>query len=350
MAANVTFKGYAIEDTSKSYDFKLIEYQPKPLGDFDVDIKIAFCGVCGTDIHTITGGWGTPLLPVVPGHEIAGHVVSVGPQVKTIKVGDRVGVGAAVCSCNKCNMCKTDNEQYCSDVVYTYNCKYPECGTIAKGGYANGIRVNERFVFPIPDGLKLEEAAPMFCGGLTVYSPLVRNGAGPGKKVGVVGIGGLGHFALQFAKALECDEVIAFSHSRRKEDDAKKLGATKFVATGETGFEIPYKRTLDIIIVTTDVVSGIALDELMSTLVPGGRLIMVAIPDDKLPAMSKGTLFSSGLYGGSVLGSKKEAVEMLQLACDKGIKPWIDVIPMSEAAKAVQGVKNGLPRYRYVLK
>ncbi|KAH9477382.1 NADP-dependent alcohol dehydrogenase 6 [Psilocybe cubensis] len=317
MAANVTFKGYAIEDTSKSYDFKLIEYQPKPLGDFDVDIKIAFCGVCGTDIHTITGGWGTPLLPVVPGHEIAGHVVSVGPQVKTIKVGDRVGVG-------------------CSDVVYTYNCKYPECGTIAKGGYANGIRVNERFVFPIPDGLKLEEAAPMFCGGLTVYSPLVRNGAG--------------HFALQFAKALECDEVIAFSHSRRKEDDAKKLGATKFVATGETGFEIPYKRTLDIIIVTTDVVSGIALDELMSTLVPGGRLIMVAIPDDKLPAMSKGTLFSSGLYGGSVLGSKKEAVEMLQLACDKGIKPWIDVIPMSEAAKAVQGVKNGLPRYRYVLK
>ncbi|KAF9486199.1 NADPH-dependent alcohol dehydrogenase [Pholiota conissans] len=336
MAAELEWKGYAVHDTNNWEKFDVINIKPRPQGDYDVDIKIEYCGVCGSDVHTITGGWGKPNLPVIPGHEIAGVAVRVGPKVTSIKVGDCVGVGAAVCSCMKCKLCTEDNEQYCPKIVFTYNSKYEECGTISTGGYASAIRAHEGFVFPIPDGLKLEEAASMFCGGLTVFSPLVRNGAG--------------HYALQFAKALGSDEVVAFSHSSRKKEDAAKLGATKFVVTGEAGFEEPLHASLDLIICTADVASGISLKELLSTVKPGGHFVMVALPDDEVPALAD-DLVSKGVYfGGSLLGSKKEVRQMLQLAAEKGVKPWIEVFPMKECGKVVRAVKDGNVRYRNVLK
>ncbi|KAF4616361.1 hypothetical protein D9613_008842 [Agrocybe pediades] len=343
------FKGYAVEDTENWEKFKLIDFQPKPMGEHDVDIKIEFCGVCGSDVHTITGGWGKVNLPVIVGHEIVGRVARVGGAVTEFKVGDRVAVGAQVCSCGECNLCKTNNEQYCRELVFTYNDNFRGCGTATQGGYSTAIRTPDRFVFPIPDGIKLEDAAPLMCGGLTVYSPLVRNGAGPGKKVGVVGIGGLGHMAIQFAKALGCDEIVAFSHSNSKEKDAMTLGATKFVATREEGFQKPLLSSLDFIICTADVASGVAFKELLETLVPMGKFVMVAQPDDKLPSLER-IAFGYAFFGGSLLGSKKEALEMLQLATDKGVKPWIEVMPMSDVSKAVRGLKDGKPRYRYVLK
>ncbi|KAF5318618.1 hypothetical protein D9619_010972 [Psilocybe cf. subviscida] len=308
-----------------------------------------FCGVCGSDVHTITGGWGKPNLPVVVGHEIAGIAVFVGPKVTSIKVGDRVGVGAQVCSCTQCDMCQADNEQYCPKIVFTYNSKYPECGTISTGGYASAVRAHERFVFPIPEGLNMEDAAPMFCGGLTVYSPLVRNGAGPGKRVGVIGIGGLGHFAIQFAGALGCEEVIAFSHSERKKDDAFKLGATKFVITHE-GFEKDLLQQLDLIICTADVASGIPLSPMFKTIRPGGHFINVAMPDEDFPSVGKELVMRGVSFGGSLLGSKKEVADMLELAREKGVKPWIEVLPMKECGKAVRAVKDNRVRYRFVLK
>ncbi|KNZ78567.1 NADP-dependent alcohol dehydrogenase 6 [Termitomyces sp. J132] len=316
-------------------------------------------------VHTITGGWGHPILPLISGHEIVGHVVRVGPQVKSFKVGDRAGVGAQICSCLECDRCNADNEQYCPKQVDTYNAKYPNVsvfkvkrrgihvrqGDIAHGGYSTAVRAHERFVFPLPAGLPLEQIAPMLCAGITVYSPLVRNNTGPGKRVGIVGIGGLGHFAIQFARALEAEQVVAFSHSTNKEKDARALGATDFVITGNKDFTKGWQGKLDLIICTADVSRGIPLTELMTTLKVHGRLIMVAVPDDKLPALHTFDIMGNGaLLGGSHIGSKKEVIDMLELAVKKGVKSWIEVLDMKDAARAVNAVKNNTVKYRHVLR
>ncbi|KAF8812943.1 GroES-like protein [Phlegmacium glaucopus] len=347
-ASDLTWKGYAVHDTEKWNELKVIDFKPKRFEDHDIDIKIEYCGVCGSDVHTVTGGWGEPLLPLIPGHEIVGHVVKVGPKVIGFKVGDRAGVGAQVCSCFECKPCNTNNENYCLKMVHTYNNKYPN-GDIAQGGYSTAIRAHERFVIPIPDDLALEQAAPMLCAGLTVYSPLVRNGAGPGKFVGVVGIGGLGHFAIQFAKALGA-KVVVFSHTADKEEDARELGASEFVVTRQ-GFEEAWKGKLDIIICTADVSKGIPLAGLISMLGVNCHCIIVAIPDEKLPALHAQELSQNGAFlGGSHIGSKKESIEMLNLAVQKGVKAYIQILPMKDAGQALRNVKDNAVRYRHVLK
>ncbi|KAF8963274.1 chaperonin 10-like protein [Flammula alnicola] len=346
--SDLQWKGYAIHDTKYWDQLKLIDFEPKRFEDYDIDVKIEFCGVCGSDLHTVTGGWGQPLLPLIPGHEITGRVVRVGPKVTEFKVGDRVGVGAQVCSCFECNPCKTDNENYCPKKVSTYNSKYPN-GDIAYGGYSTAIRAHERFVFPIPKDLPLEQASPMLCAGLTVYSPLVRNGAGPGKRVGVVGIGGLGHFAIQFARALGA-EVVVFSHSPNKKNDAFELGANDFIVTNE-GFANDWLGKVDLIICTADVSKGIPLADIMTTLSVGGRCIVVALPDENLPSINSSQLSkNAALLGGSHIGSKKEAIDMLNLAVEKGVKAHIEMLPMKEAGKALHDVKDNNVRYRHVLK
>ncbi|KAF6756228.1 NADPH-dependent alcohol dehydrogenase [Ephemerocybe angulata] len=352
MSANteLQWKGYAVHDTKEWDQFKVVDFKPKQFEDKDVDIKIEYCGVCGSDIHTITGGWGDVHLPLITGHEITGHVVRVGPKVTEFKVGDRVGVGAQVGSCYDCKRCKGGSENYCHKAIHTYNSLYPD-GTVSQGGYATAIRANEQFVFRIPAELPLEQASPMMCAGITVYSPLKTNGAGPGKSVGVIGIGGLGHFALQFAKALGSDRVVAFSHSENKKDDAFALGATDFVNTGDKNWVKDWSDTLDIILCTVDVSHHIPLSDIFATLKVHGRCIMVALPDDALPGINAFDMTTSGvLLGGSHIGSKAEIVEMLELAVKKGVKSYIQMLPMKEAGKAVQGVKSGKIRYRYVLK
>ncbi|KAF5329599.1 hypothetical protein D9619_009386 [Psilocybe cf. subviscida] len=223
-------------------------------------------------------------------------------------------------------------------------------GDVAWGGYATAIRAHERFVFPIPDALPLEQAAPMLCAGLTVYSPLVRNGAGPGKVVGIIGIGGLGHFAIQFAKALGA-EVVVFSHSPSKKDSAMELGASTFVATADNGFAKEWHGKVDLIVCTADVSHGLALNDYISTLSTNGRFIMAALPDDNLPPINAFSLaMNGGLIGGTHIGSKKEVVQMLKLAVEKGVKSHIEILPMSEVGKALQNVKDNKVRYRHVLK
>ncbi|KAH8831154.1 NADPH-dependent alcohol dehydrogenase [Flagelloscypha sp. PMI_526] len=319
---DLKFKGYAIHDTSKWTDFQLINFQPKTFEKDDVDISIECCGICGSDVHTISGGWGKPQLPVIVGHEVVGHIVRVGSNVSEFKVGQRVGVGAQICSCGTCDLCESDNENYCPKPVYTYNSRYPN-GDIAYGGYSTAIRANQRFVFPIPDALSSEQAAPMMCGGLTVFSPLVRNGAGPGKKIGVVGAGGLGHYAIQFAKALGA-EVFVFSHSASKQEDAKAMANSS---------------------------EGLFFNQLLSTLAFQGKLVMVASPEQPLSGIGASRLIATGCsIAGSSIGSKKEAIQMFRLAVEKGVKSWIKVAPMSQAGAAVQAVHEGKVRYRYVLK
>ncbi|KZS88986.1 GroES-like protein [Sistotremastrum niveocremeum HHB9708] len=342
------YKGYAIKDTKKYTDFEVIDFKPKPFTEDDVEIAITHCGVCGSDVHTITGGWGPPELPLIVGHEIVGKVTRVGANVKDVKVGQRAGVGAQCFSCLKCRACKDDNENYCPDMVDTYNAKLPD-GTKTQGGYSTGIIAHTQFVFPIPDEVESKHACSMLCAGLTVFSPLIRNGAGPGKKVGVVGLGGLGHYAVLFAKALGA-EVFVFSHSPSKEVDAKKLGADHYISTGKPDFAKSYAGALDLIISTRDVAKDMPLQDYLTMLYVHGSFITVGIPDDPLPELKSFDFLANGCkLGGSHIGSKKEALQMLDIAAKKGIKPWIEELPMKDVAKAIQGVKDNKVRYRYVL-
>lgn len=342
------FKGYGIKDHSKWTEFEIMEFQPKNWTEDDVEIAITHCGVCGSDVHTITSGWGEASLPLVVGHEIVGHAVRVGTNVKGVNVGDRVGVGAQIWACGECRACKSGNEQYCPKQVDTYNAKYPD-GVKTQGGYATAIRAHQQFVFPIPAGIASEDAASMLCAGLTVYSPLVRNGCGPGKKVGIVGVGGLGHYAVLFAKALGA-EVWAFTHSPSKMEDLKKMGADHVVDIGDKNFHEPLEQTLDLIVSTRNASEGFDIPQYLSMLWVNASFITVGLPEDHFPALSPFTFNPNGSkLGGSHIGSKTEALDMLKLAADKGVKPWIELLPMKEAGKAVQAVQDGKVRYRYVL-
>jgi len=350
MSAPTSAKGYGISDTKKYTDFSVQEFKLKTAGPNDVTLDIECCGVCGSDVHTITGGWGSMSADwICPGHEIVGKVTHVGDEVKEFKVGQRVGVGAQVYACLKCDRCKADNEQYCPEQVDTYNAPYPD-GVMSQGGYSTIIRAHERWVFAIPEALKSEHAAPLLCAGLTVFSPLKRNGTGPGKTVGIVGIGGLGHLAIQFAKALGA-RVIVFSHSPNKKQDCLDLGADEFVVSGEKDFAKPYFDKLDYILSAADVES-IPLGDFVSMLKIDGKLTSVGLPDGEWTGLQPQMMASNAsCIGTSHIGSKVEANEMLKIAAEKGIHPVIDqILPMKEAGKAIEAVKTNKVRYRFVLK
>ncbi|EGE02352.1 oxidoreductase [Trichophyton equinum CBS 127.97] len=259
-------EGFQVDSAETHTQFHKRHYKLKPFEDYDVDVKVEACGICGSDIHTITGGWGPKLFPLCVGHEIVGTAIRVGPKVTLIKEGQRVGVGAQVFSCGTCKQCKNDNETYCPNVIMdTYGSKWPDTGIVSQGGYGSHVRVHEHWVFPIPEKLATTSAAPMLCAGITAYSPLVRNGCGPGKKVGIVGLGGIGHFGVMFAKALGA-ETWAISRTRAKEADARRLGADGFIATAEEGWEKPHKFSFDLIINCANSSKNFALDKYLSLL------------------------------------------------------------------------------------
>jgi len=250
---SATVHGFALKDPKGK--FEPWTYHPRALGDDDVEVKIQYCGICASDIHTAFGGWGHVEYPIIVGHEIVGTASAVGKNVKDIKVGDRVGCGAQCGSCmgnegKKCKGCP-DNENQCSvHNIGTYNAKYND-GERSQGGYADMKRFHARFAFKIPDNIPSAEAAPLLCAGATVYSPLARYGAGKGKKVGVVGIGGLGHLAVQFAAKMGA-EVIAIGRSPNKADQAKKLGASEYITTDDKKAMEDHENSLDIIIITAN--------------------------------------------------------------------------------------------------
>lgn len=291
------------------------------------------------------------MYPCCVGHEVVGIAVKVGKNVKHIKVGDRCGVGAQQGSCLRpdCDECSSGLENYCPHPIFTYNSKYPD-GSKSYGGYADYHRSPAHFVIKIPDELSLAEAAPMLCGGVTVWSPLVNNGAGPGKKVGIVGIGGLGHFGLLWAKHLGCDKVVAISRSSSKKADAIAMGATDFIATDEDPDWVKnHSRSLDLIVST---VSGpnMPIGGYLMLLRTNGQFIQVGAPEDKIPAFSAFSLIGKGVkIGGSHIGPPAVIAEMLQFAAKKGIHPSIQERPMKDANQAVVDMEEGKARYRYVL-
>ncbi|OAP54276.1 hypothetical protein AYL99_11377 [Fonsecaea erecta] len=277
-----SFKGYAVTSSSAWASPTLIDFEPVPFGNHDIDVKIDYCGVCASDLLTAragTGndGWPETMYPVVTGHEIVGKIVRMGEQVDKSKFheGQVVGVGVLSATCGSCRLCQSDRENYCPDLVETYNSKYPD-GSMSFGGYANYKRCHQDLVFPIPKALPPEHAAPMLCAGLTVFSPLKAAGVGPGKRVGVVGVGGLGHFAVLFASAMGA-EVTAISHSPRKKADATEMGATGFIVTADReDWAEQNKNSFDLIISTT-FANDMPLDKYLQLLDVGGQFALVGL-------------------------------------------------------------------------
>jgi alcohol dehydrogenase (NADP+) len=352
MTSPAQFHGWLGHDkTAADGSMTWSSFDPKSFNPIDIDIKVSHCGICGSDIHTLRSGWGNTHYPVCVGHEIVGHVVKVGSSVPNLRLGDRVGVGAQAFSClrDDCEDCKNGLEQHCPKMVGTYNAKYPD-GSWSMGGYADFVRVPAHFAIKIPSALKSEDAAPMMCGGITVYSPLKANGAGPGKRVGIVGVGGLGHFGILFAKALGCEKVMAISRRRNKVEDAKAMGATDYIATSEDEkWARKHARSLDLIISTVSS-PDMPLESYLRLLRTGGQFIQVGAPEDKLPQIAAFGLIGKGCkIGGSQIGSPKEIQEMLNFAAEKGIKPWVQTRSMKDANKSVVEMEDGKARYRYVL-
>ncbi|KAI9092661.1 putative NADP-dependent alcohol dehydrogenase C 2 [Phlyctochytrium arcticum] len=351
MASNSDYKffGWVGKDKNAIGNLTWEEYKPKTWTEDDIDIEITHCGICASDLHTLRSGWGATDYPAVVGHEIVGKVVRAGKNVKNVAVGDRVGVGAQSGSCLNCGECKDHKEQYCDKgQVGTYNGRYPD-NSKSYGGYADYARVPAHFAHKIPKELSSEVAAPMLCGGVTVYSPLKQLEAGPGKRIGVVGIGGLGHFALLLGAALGA-EMVAISHSPNKKDDAAKMGAKKFIATkDEADWEKTNFRSLDGIIVTANN-ADMPLQKYVRAIKPGCKIILVGAPEEPLPPMNVFPLIMNNAFiGGSAIGGSQEIEDMLQLAVKANVKSWVQTRPFKDANQAVLDMQDGKARYRYVL-
>lgn len=320
--------------------------QRRPLRADDVSIAIQFSGICHSDIHQVREEWGKAIFPMVPGHEIAGTVTAVGDAVTQVKVGDRVGVGCMVDSCGACEMCKDGYEQHCSrGAVMTYN-GIGYDGDPTLGGYAQDVVVSERFVCQIPEGIGLDEAAPLLCAGVTTYSPLKRWGVGPGSKVAVVGLGGLGHMGVKFAVAMGA-EVTVISRTTAKAADAKALGAVRHVATSEPDALRGLRNEFDVVLNTVS--ADLDLTSYLRTVKPRGVLANVGLPSNDYAVRPGVLVGNSRVVAGSNIGGIPETREMLAFAAACGIGATVEVIDASEATAAYDRVVAGDVRYRYVI-
>ncbi|MEH0573080.1 MULTISPECIES: NAD(P)-dependent alcohol dehydrogenase [Streptomyces] len=314
--------------------------------EFDVLIDIKFAGICHTDIHLVREGWGQAIFPMVPGHEIAGVVSEVGPGVTKYKVGDRVGVGCMVDSCRECDNCKAGQEHHCvRGAVQTYNAIGRD-GEPTYGGYATHVVVDENFVVRIPDGLSLDAAAPLLCAGITTYAPLKQWGAGPGKKVAVVGLGGLGHVGVKIAHALGA-EVTVLSQSLRKKDDGLKLGADHYYATSDPKTFEELAGSFDLIVSTVS--APLDLSAYLSLLKTGGALVNVGVPEEPITFHPFALIGGNKILAGSMIGGIPETQEMLDFCAEHGIGAEIERITASEINEAYERVLASDVRYRFVI-
>jgi uncharacterized zinc-type alcohol dehydrogenase-like protein len=318
----------------------------RDLRDDDVLIDIAFAGICHTDIHQVREEWGEAIFPMVPGHEIAGVVSQVGPGVTRFKVGDRVGVGCMVDSCGECDFCKDGEEQYCAHrAVMTYNGRGYD-GEKTMGGYSQQVVVSERFTLRIPDALGLDVAAPLLCAGITTYSPLKRWGAGPGKKVAVIGMGGLGHVGVQIAAALGA-EVSVLSRTLGKEEDGKLLGAQHYYATGGPSTLEELRNTFDLIINTVS--ADLAMDDYVALLRPLGAMVNVGLPPSPYTVRAAALVGRSRVLAGSNIGGIAQTQEMLDFCAEQGIGAVIETIGADQVNAAYDRVVSSDVRYRFVI-
>lgn len=331
-----TIHGYAVH--AAGAELLPFKYEPGELQPYDVEVRVSHCGVGRADAQLIDNDGGHSQYPFIPGHEIVGTISAVGSAVLGYAIGDRVGIGWQSNSCGRCEWCRKGEEHLCPQAQYT--CLHRH------GGFAEALRVNARFAVKLPEALDSETAAPLLCSGVTVYSPLRALGINPSSRVGVIGIGGLGHLALQFARAFGA-EVTAFSSSAAKEEEAQELGAHHFINARESKLVNGLASHFDLLISTVNADQDWA--GYANTLRPHGTLCMVAAPPKPLSLPTLPLLTSIRAVGGSNTGSPSRIAEMLDVAARHGIKAKVEKFKMSEASQAVKKVRKGQVHYRAVL-
>ncbi len=338
-------KAYAAQsETSPLQPYSFERRSPNP---DDVVIEIAYCGVCHSDIHTARGEWGRSAYPCVPGHEIVGKVIQVGKKVKRFKVGDLAGVGCFVDSCGKCSSCKAHEEQFCSGhTVFTYNSTELDGKTPTLGGYSSHITVKEKYTLKVKKGLPLDRVAPLLCAGITTYSPLKRYGTKKGKRVGVVGLGGLGHMAIKIAKAMGA-EVVVFSTSESKAADAKKLGAKHFVISKDVANFTPWSQKLDLIIDTVS--ADHDFTPYLNTLKIDGTLVLVGAAPEPNKVSAFALIHGRKKMAGSLIGGIKETQEMLDFCARKKVFSDVELIDAKQINEAYERTVKGQVKYRFVI-
>jgi alcohol dehydrogenase (NADP+) len=334
----------ALSPTTPLAPFEVERREPGPS---DVVIDIAWCGVCHSDIHQARDEWGGSLFPMVPGHEIVGTVSRVGSAVTRFKVGDLAGVGCMVDACRTCDSCRRDLEQFCQKgAAFTYNGTEMDRKTPTFGGYSKQVVVTERFVLGISPKLDLAAAAPLLCAGITTWSPLRHWKAGPGQRVGVVGLGGLGHMAVKLAASLGC-EVTMLSTSRAKEADARRLGAAEFGLSTEKATFRRLARRFDLILDTISAPHD--YNAYLGLLKVDGTMVLLGVPPQQTPVAANALIGGRRSLAGSLIGGIAETQELLDHCAQHGITSDVEVIPVARVNEAYDRMLRNDVRYRFVL-
>ncbi|MFI5234531.1 MAG: NAD(P)-dependent alcohol dehydrogenase [Gemmatimonadales bacterium] len=338
-------RGYAAKTAKGALE--PFTFERRPPGAHDVLVEILFCGICHSDIHQARGEWGAAAFPMVPGHEIVGRVTRVGAAVKRFKAGDIAGVGCFVDSCRNCGNCRDGLEQYCErGASYTYNGREQDGKTPTFGGYSSQIVVDEKYVLVIPPTLPAANAAPLLCAGITTWSPLRHFGVGPGQRVGIVGLGGLGHMGVKFAAAFGAD-VTVFSSSKAKETDAKRLGAQSFVVTKDPRAVKALANKYDFILDTVSAAHDLNL--YLGLLRRDGAMVIVGVPERATEIRANALISNRRRLAGSSIGGIRETQEMLDYCAAKQITSDVEVIPVKQVNTAYDRIIKGDVRYRFVI-
>ena len=336
--------GYAANEAKAA--LTPFSFERRDLLDHDVMIDILYCGICHTDIHQVKNEWGLSTYPMVPGHEIVGKVSEIGSQVTRFKVGNKVGIGCFVDSCRNCDACHRGLEQHCKSVIYTYNGIEKDGKTPTQGGYSNKIIVDENYVLNMPDNLPTESAAPLLCAGITLYSPLKKWKAGPEKKVAIIGLGGLGHIGVKIAHALGA-EVTVLSHSLKKQQDARKMGADNFYATSDPKTFEKLQGYFDIIINTVS--TDLNLTQYLNLLRLEGTMVIVGAPEKDVQLNAHSLISSRRNLAGSLIGGIQETQEMLDFCSRHNISCDVELISIQKVNEAYERILNSDVRYRVVI-
>ena len=345
MSTALNTRGYAAV-TAKA-PLTSFEFDRRNVGSHDVELSISYSGICHSDIHQAREEWGPAIFPMVPGHEIAGVVTSIGGSVTKFKVGDLIGVGVFIDSCRKCESCRKGLQQYCLEgMTGTYNQLERDGKTVAMGGYSNRFVINEDYAVHIPQGLALEGVAPLLCAGITLYSPLKHWGAAPGKKIAVMGLGGLGHMGVKFAVAMGA-EVTVLSHSPAKKDDALAMGAHHFISTQDPKSLVPLAKSFDLILNTVS--ADLDINLYLNLLKQDATLVVIGLPGKPYQVNPGVLLGARRSMAGSMIGGIPEMQEMLDFCGEKKIVSDVEVIDADYINKAYERTVASDVKYRFVI-